>query len=101
MHHTTSQVINPLRDASELQHVRIVAEQARVRAVQEEDSLADNLAGLIVELLGRGAENSLEDGNQRRRQLLNRGLVALICKLLVRYPSGRKRKHIQSLRIHS
>jgi hypothetical protein len=79
----------------------MVAEQGRVRAVQEEDSLADNLASLVIELLSRGAEHSLEDGNQRRRQLLNRGLVVLIWKWLARYSTGRKRGHLQSFKIHS
>jgi hypothetical protein len=69
--------------------------------VQEEDSLADNLAGLIVELLSRGAEHSLEDGNQRRRQLLNRGLVALIYKWLARYSSDGERRNVQSFKMHS
>lgn len=77
-HHTI--LINSLCDAGELQHVGVAAEQALVRVVQEEDSLADNLAGLIVELLGRRAENCLEDGDQLRRQLLDGGLVALVCK---------------------
>jgi hypothetical protein len=64
-----------LNNASQLQHVRVVAEQILLGVVEEEDRLANNLASLIIQLLRRRAENRLEDGDQLGCEMLDCGLV--------------------------
>ena len=70
-------------NASQLQHVGVAAEKSLVGVVQKEDGLVDDLARFVIELLRGRAENCLEDGDQLRGELLDGGLIVLICTLLV------------------
>ena len=92
---------NSSGNASQLQHVRVVAEKSLVGVVQKEDSLVDDLAGFVIKLLRGRAENRLEDGDQLRSELLNGGLIVLIWVLLVGVAGSAKWDDVQSFRMHS
>lgn len=81
MHRALPDQSSHLSKSSELRNVRVAAEETLVRVEQDLDRLADDFAGLIVKLLRRRAESSLEYGNKLWRELLDGGLVALVLKL--------------------
>lgn len=98
-HPLLSSTVHPLLNASQLQDLLIVGEQIPVGIVQVEDRLANKLASLVIELVGRRSQDRLEDGDELGRELLDRGLAILVCVLLVMFnlPLLSRGSNLQSL----
>lgn len=63
---------------SQLQHLRVGAEEIGLGLVENANGAAHNLTRLVVELVNGRAEDRLEDGNEVGGEGLDSGLVRLV-----------------------
>jgi len=66
---------------SQVQHLRVRAEEIGLGLVENANGAAHNLTRLVVKLVNGRAEDRLEDGNEVGGEGLDGGFVCLVCRL--------------------